>query len=115
MNVTVNIPNQYRNNSLTYEFIINTDTNLRNGDYMTFAFTGLWTLWTNATNIIEGVISSTTNTPSWNALVNKTSNMTTLTLSNFSLIPRSRQFTFSLPLVTPLEAATYTLSISAFR
>ncbi len=115
LNATVKIPNQYRNNSATYIFQINTDTNLNTGDYMTFTFTGLWTLFINATNIVEGVTSTLANPPAWTTIVNKTSSTTVLTLSGFSSILKSNQFTFYQPLMTPLADATYSLTISAFR
>lgn len=83
LKTTVKIPNQYRNTSTTYIFQINTDTNLKAGDYMVFTFTGIWTLFTNATNIIEGVTSSLTNIPTWKATVNSQASTTVLKLSNF--------------------------------
>lgn len=58
LNTTLTIPNNYRNNSATYIFQINPDTNLVAGDSMVFAFTGIWNLLANMTNIISGVSSS---------------------------------------------------------
>lgn len=115
LNTTLTIPNQYRNNSATYIFQINPDTNLLAGDSMVFSFTGLWTLFTNMTNIISGVTSDGSRTPKWTTLVNTTTSKTTLTLSNFSMIPKTTQFTFYLPLVTPLAANTYSLAINSYR
>lgn len=115
LNTTITIPNQYRNNSATYIFQINPDTNLLAGDSMVFTFTGLWTLWTNMTNIISGVTSDQSRTPKWTTLVNTSTSITTLTLSNFSMIPKTTQFTFYLPLVTPILASTYSLAINSYR
>ena len=106
----------YRNNSITYITRANFDTDLYSGDYLTLTFTGLWTLLTNATKIISGVTSSSANLPQWTAVVNSTTPAkTTLTLTNFSKISKSEQLVFYQPLVTPLAAATYTLTLSAYR
>jgi len=110
LNTTIVIPNQYRNNSVTYIFTINTDTDLLAGDYLQFTYTGLWTLFTNMTKIISGVNSNLITT-----YINTTSSITSLTLTNFSSILKSTQFTFYLPLVTPINPNTYTLSITAYR
>lgn len=115
LKTTVQIPNKYRNNSVTYIFTINTDTDLLVGDYLQFTYTGLWKLFTNMTNIISGVNSDTTHTPVWSTYINTTSSITSLTLTNFSSILKSTQFTFYLPLVTPLTPNTYTLTITAYR
>jgi hypothetical protein len=53
--------------------------------------------------------------PSWQTVVDTAASKTTLTLGNFSRISKSQQFTFYQPLMTPLSAATYSLTISAFR
>ena len=115
LNATVEIANQYRNNSITYNFIMNFDTDMNVGDYVVFEWTGLWTLLTNATKLISGVSSSKDRTPVWTKNVDTAASKTTLTLGNFSKIYKSKQFTFFQPLVTPLAAATYTLSIKAYR
>jgi hypothetical protein len=115
LNTTVKIPNQYRNNSLTYIFTINTDTDLLAGDYLQFTFTGLWRLYTNQTKIISGVNSGPSATPVWSTFINTTSAITSLTLTNFSSILKSTQFTFYLPLVTPINPSTYILTITAYR
>lgn len=113
LNVTLTIPNQYRNNSITYIFQINPDTNLVAGDTMVFTFTGQWKLFTNMTSIISGVVSDLSRTPKWTTT--STSTHTILTLSNFSIIPKTTQFTFYLPLVTPLTANTYPLTVNSYR
>lgn len=115
LNTTVTIPNNYRNNSLTYIFQINTDTNLMAGDYLQFSITGLWTLFANMTKIIAGVGSDINYSPTWTAFVNSSSSITYLTFNNFSSILKTSQFTFYLPLVTPVLPNTYTLNINAYR
>lgn len=79
----------YRNNSVTYIAKVNFDTDLYSGDYLTLTFTGLWTLFTNATKIISGVTSNRANLPQWKAVVDTTTPKTTLTLTNFSKISKS--------------------------
>jgi hypothetical protein len=115
LNTTLTIPNNYRNNSVTYIFQINTATNLNPGDYMTFTLGGIWKLNANAINVISGLTSSSTNTAAWTATINTTSSTTALTLTNFSSILQSTQFTFYLPLRTPLTPSTYSLNINAYR
>jgi hypothetical protein len=115
LNATVKIPNQYRNNSDTYIFEINPDTNLLAGDYITIGITGVWTLFANATRIIEGVGSSNSYAPKWTTTVDTANSLTALQLTNFSAILKSNQFTFYQPLRTPLAVGTYTLTIKAFR
>lgn len=116
LNTTVTIPNQYRNTSVTYTFEINTDSDLLAGDYILFTFTGIWTLFTNATQIVSGVTSNSASSPPiWTATVNSTASRTSLRLGNFSSILKSKQFTFFQPLVTPLNPSTYTLTIDCYR
>jgi len=115
LNATIEVPNKYRNNSVTYIAKVNLDTDLLAGDYLTLTFTGSWTLFTNATKIISGVISSSLNQPKWVTTTNITASLTSLTLTNFSKISKSQQLTFYQPLVTPLAASTYTLTLSAYR
>lgn len=91
------------------------DTDLGIGDYLKFTFTGTWNLLINATKIIEGVGSSATNSPKWTVISDSVGPTTTLTLTNFSSILKSKQFTFYQPLVTPLNPSTYSLRIDAFR
>jgi len=109
------IPNMYRNNSLSYVFQINPDTTLEAGDSMEFRFTGLWTFHANMIQIISGVNNTRERTARWTTSANTTSSVTTLTLTNFSSIPSTSQFTFYLPLRTPLNAATYNLTIRSLR
>jgi hypothetical protein len=115
LNTTLAIPNNYRNNSATYIFRINPDTDLVAGDSVVFTFTGVWRFFTNMTSIISGVRGSRSRTPTWTTSVNTSTSVTTLTLSNFTIIPKTTQFTFHLPLVTPLTPNTYTLTVNAFR
>ena len=61
MNATVTIPNNFRNNSLTYTFEINMDSTLEAGDYMELSFAGNWTFFLQDSRFIEGVESSYTN------------------------------------------------------
>ena len=82
---------------------------------MVFMFTGIWNIFTNATQMIAGVGSSATNSPVWKATVDTANSRTELKLTNFSRIERSKQLTFFQPLETPLADATYTLTISAHR
>lgn len=115
LNATVTTPNQYRNNSVTYVFQINTDTNLIDGDYFEFKITGLWKLLTDKISIISGLNMQLGKTPNWTSTISTAGPTTTLTLMNFTSILKSSQFAFYLPLVTPLAANTYVLTIKAFR
>ena len=45
MNVSMTIPNKYRNNTLTYIFEINIDSNLEAGDYIKIDIQGNWTFF----------------------------------------------------------------------
>ena len=115
LNTTLTIPNNFRNNSVTYTFQINTATNLNPGDYIAFTFGGIWNLNPGRINVVSGLTSTLTNTAVWTASVNTTASLTTLTLTNFSSILQSTQFTFYLPLTTPLNPNTYSLNIKAYR
>lgn len=115
LNTTVQIPNRYRNNSVTYTFQINFDTDLMEGDYFVMQITGLWTFLANRTSIVSGVNSNLKRTPTWTARVNTTTSISTITLTNFTSILKTTQFTFYLPLITPLAANTYAMTVSAFR
>ena len=55
MNATVTIPNNFRNNSLTYTFEINMDSTLEAGDYVEINFSGNWTFFLQDSRFIEGV------------------------------------------------------------
>ncbi len=115
LNTTLTIPNNYRNNSVTYTFQINTATNLNTGDYMTFTFGGIWNLNPSRIKVVGGLTSSLANKAIWKASVNTSASTTTLFLTNFSSILQSTQFTFYLPLTTPLNPNTYSLNIKAYR
>lgn len=88
MNATVIIPNLFRNNTLTYVFEINIDSNLGAGDYMQIDFEGSWTFFLNNSRIIEGVNSNSQFTPTFSAIPNA------VLLTNFSSILRSSQIAF---------------------
>jgi hypothetical protein len=55
MNATVTIPNNFRNNSLTYTFEVNMDSTLEAGDYVEINFSGNWTFFLQDSRFIEGV------------------------------------------------------------
>ena len=55
MNVTMNIPNKYRNNTITYIYELNMDSNLYYGDYLKIEIDGSWTFFPEDCQIIEGV------------------------------------------------------------
>ena len=86
LNASVIIPNMFRNNSVEYKFEMSLDTDLVAGDYMVFMFTGIWNIFTNATQMIAGVGSSATNSPVWTATVDTVNSRTELRLTNFSRI-----------------------------
>lgn len=115
LNLTLTIPNNYRNTSSTYIFQINPDTTLLPGDYMVFSFNGLWTFYTNSINVISGLVSDSNFTARWRAVVDTANSKTTITLSNFSSIPRTTQFTFYLPLKTPLVGSNYAYTVKSYR
>jgi hypothetical protein len=114
MNATVTIPNKFRNNTLTYIFQINMDSDLLVGDYMQIQFTGNWTFFLNDSVFLQGINSDALRTPvfqssySWPTSSN-------IFIRNFSSILRSSQISFYISLRTPLTANTYTLTLSAFR
>jgi len=115
LNTTLTIPNNYRNCSANYIFQINFDTDLNAGDYVQFSFTGNWTLFSNRINVVSGIVNNEMNKARWFSTLNSAATSTQLLLSNFSMIPKSTQLTFYLPLMTPLNANTYTLNINAYR
>lgn len=63
MNATVTIPNLFRNNTLTYIFQINMDSDLTVGDYMKLTFTGSWLFFLQDSSFIQGINSDATHTP----------------------------------------------------
>ncbi len=58
MNVSLTMPNKFRNNSCTYIFEINMDSTLDAGDYVEMTFNGNWTFFLNNSKFIEGIESS---------------------------------------------------------
>ncbi len=63
MNATITIPNMFRNNTLTYIFEINMDSDLYVGDYMQLKLTGNWTFFLRDSAFIEGINSNASYTP----------------------------------------------------
>ena len=43
MEAVVTIPNKFRNNTITYTFELNMDSDLEYGDYLEMQLTGAWT------------------------------------------------------------------------
>lgn len=80
-----------------------------------FLFSGSWTIFTNATQVYEGLTSTNSKAQLWTTYSNTTAGTTTLKLSNFAQISKSKQFSFIQPLVTPLNQGTYSLTITAHR
>lgn len=116
MSATVTIPNNFRNNSVTYIFQVNMDSNLYNGDYFKLDLTGIWTFYANQTRLISGVNSDPMHVPTFTpSQVTTSGGVTTLILNNFTSILKSSQIAFYLPLRTPLSAGTYTLSLNAYK
>ena len=115
LNATLTYPNNYRNCSTTHIYQINFDTNLNVGDYIEFTYGGNWTLFTNTINVISGITSTPSNKASWMTSLSSGAASTLLRLTNFSLIAKSTQFTFYLPLMSPLSPNTYSLNIKAYR
>lgn len=114
MNATITIPNMFRNNTLTYIFEINMDSDLYVGDYMQLKLTGNWTYFISDSAFIEGINSNASYTPVFQASYSwPTSSI--LEIRNFSSIKRSSQIAFYVSLRTPLTASTYTMTLSAFR
>lgn len=63
MNATITIPNKFRNNTLSYIFQLNMDSDLYTGDYMLIRFTGNWTFFLADSAFIEGINSDAQHTP----------------------------------------------------
>lgn len=114
MNASITIPNLFRNNSLTYIFQINIDSDLSVGDYMQLRLTGNWTYFINDSTFIEGINSNASYTPVFQANYSWPT-ASDLFIRNFSSIRRSSQIAFYVSLRTPLTAGTYGLTLSAFR
>jgi hypothetical protein len=114
MNATVTIPNKYRNNSATYIFEINMDSQLYKGDYITMEFNGNWTFFENECILIEGANSDRLSHPAFFATYQRPTT-SKLTLRNFSSISKGSQLSYYVRLKTPLNAGEYDLTISAFK
>ena len=63
MNVTINIPNKFRNNTIKYIFEINMDSDFSSEDKLQLTFDGNWTFFTEYSSFIEGVLSDDDHTP----------------------------------------------------
>ena len=57
MNTTVTIPNKFRNNTVTYIFEFNMDSDLYAGDYIKINLDGNWTYFLEDSQFIEGINS----------------------------------------------------------
>lgn len=114
MNTTITIPNKFRNNTLTYIFQINMDSDLAAGDYMHLQIAGNWTFLLQDSVFIEGINSDATRTPVFQATYNWPTSSNVF-IRNFSSILRSSQIVFYISLRTPLIANSYALTLSAFR
>lgn len=114
MNVSLTIPNLFRNNTLTYIFQLNMDSDLGSDDYMELMLTGNWTYFIRDSVFIQGVNSDASHTPTFKASYNWPT-YSKIKISNFSSIVRSSQIAFYISLRTPLIAATYSLTLSAYR
>ena len=114
MNVSITIPNNFRNNSLTYIFQVNLDSDLYTGDYFQLTFGGNWKFFIEDCRIIEGIASSYSNQAKISAKYN-TNIDSKLFINNFSSVSRESQVTFYVSLKTPLNANNYSFSITAYR
>lgn len=114
MNVTVTIPNLFRNNTLTYIFQLNMDSDLSSDDYMELMLTGNWTYFIRDSVFIQGVNADAYHSPKFTASYNWPT-FSKIKISNFSSVVRSSQIAFYISLRTPLIAGTYSLSLSAYR
>jgi|LakMenEpi03Aug12_release.lakeMendotaPanAssembly.Ray.scaffolds.fasta_scaffold406424_2 hypothetical protein len=114
MNATITIPNRFRNNTLTYIFQINMDSDLNVADYMQIELTGNWTFFLNDSIFLQGINSDALRTPVFQSSYNWPTS-SNIFIRNFSSILRSSQISFYISLRTPLTANTYTLTLSAFR
>jgi len=111
----VNIPTLYRNNTETYIYELNMDSSLAKGDYFKVHFTGDWQFNLEDCSFIEGVGSSTTASPYFEASYNKTIPESTLYIKGFSQIRRRDQIAFYVRLKTPLNPSNYQMTITAHR
>ena len=114
MNVSLTIPNMFRNNTVTYIFQVNMDSDLYINDYMELKIAGNWTYFIQDSSFIQGINSNSMYTPIFRSNYSWPT-YSILTISNFSSIMRSSQITFYVSLRTPLIANTYTLILLAYR
>lgn len=114
MNTTLTIPNKFRNNTLTYIFEINIDSNLYAGDYIHIGLDGNWTFFLEDSRFIEGINSDRMNKARFEEEYDWPTS-SDLYIRNFSSILRSSQVAFYVSLRTPLTADDYTMTISAYR
>ena len=61
MDALITIPNKFRNNTLTYIFEINMDSDLDAGDYLKMEFSGEWNFFLEDCQFIEGINSNAQN------------------------------------------------------
>lgn len=112
----VQIPNNYRNNSLSYTFQINPYSTLDQGSRLELTFAGTnWTILTQFARIISGVESLTTSDPLWTVTSDTANSLTRLTLTNYASIPRTKRLAFYLPVRTPINPGNYELTIKSYR
>ncbi len=114
MNATVTIPNNFRNNSITYTFEINMDSTLEAGDYVELNFAGNWTFFLPDSRFIEGVESSPSNKAKFESVYGWPT-FSRVSIKNFSRISKESQLAFYLSLKTPIQNAAYNLTITAFK
>jgi hypothetical protein len=87
MNVSLTLPNNFRNNSLTYIFQVNLDSDLSTGDYFQLVFGGNWKFFIEDCRIIEGITSSYSNQVKMSTKYN-TNVDSRLFIRNFSSVSR---------------------------
>ena len=114
MNATVTIPNNFRNNSLTYTFEINMDSTLEAGDYVELNFAGNWTFFLPDSRFIEGVESSPSHKAKFESVYGWPI-FSRVSIKNFSRISKESQLAFYLSLKTPILNSLYNLTITAFK
>jgi hypothetical protein len=114
MNATVTIPNNFRNNSITYTFEINMDSTLEAGDYVELNFAGNWTFFLPDSRIIEGVESSPSRKAKFESVYGWPT-FSRVSIKNFSRISKESQLAFYLSLKTPILNSQYNLTITAFK
>lgn len=112
LKVNMTYPNRFRNNSLTYTFMFNVQSDLGLGDIVKMTWGGDWTFYLNAsTYIVTGVNGN----PSFSAVYNSTAVTSTLILQNFTGILVSNPITFYVGLKTPLISGSYSFDMGTYR